>query len=120
MRPLQTLGTLILVILILPWGAYSGKFAAMAQAQDATVAVAPDVLNMAPQIAAMDQAQIAPAPKRCCIAIMTGSPCGTDVVLAVSQSIPQGVTSRPKKHLIANMRLRGVVPAEDWDPPRPC
>lgn len=122
MRAFRFLAIMILVILILPWGAYAGKFAAVAQPQPemAVAAVAHDGDVAAPQPPAGDKARVASTPTRCRTAILSGSTCGTDVVLATALITPQIAFSRQNAHPIADTRRDGLVSATDPDPPRSC
>ncbi len=134
MTVFRSLLRLLLIVLILPWGAYSPAHAAQTRAMarpliGAVTAKTPDqrpalisemqvIIGISSVIARAPVATIEPRPKHCRIASLFGSTCGPDIALAGGLSLPaRGVSHLP---LIAQdeVPLRGYAPLGALDPPR--
>ncbi|TGD67134.1 hypothetical protein EYC08_00185 [Tabrizicola sp. WMC-M-20] len=120
---LRSFARLLLVLAVLPWGAYSGAMAAQsAPPQDAGFA---DAGPVSAGVAVTggdlrDGMAFAPKPKRCRTAVLLGTPCGPDLALPGSALSPD-LTDVANAVLPADgSRLAGVKPAGSLDPPRAC
>lgn len=147
MSLLRSIAILTLVLLMLPWGAYSAAFPAPAgaaaqrvfalpqgEAAPGTTAggaqsktpseggTAPAVDGRSASVTASADTppRVAPAPRRCRTAILTGSACGADGAVLAAADRP---LSRPAPSLgpaPAGCWRAGLAPETDPDPPRSC
>ncbi len=119
----RLVGILILVLAILPWGAYSGALASQNKGDRIAAALFADD-NVSHEVARGGDERglaIVSAPKkRCRTGILVGSACGLDAaIVGPTTSIdPSGACN---SHLSAgSMLLAGQPPKGILDPPRSC
>jgi hypothetical protein len=119
----RSLAIFILVLAVMPWGAYSGALASQSRLQQTPgLAIADsDAAPVAVSIGGLRVGTfVAPKPKRCRTAVLIGSPCGPDIALPGS-ALSLDLTDADNAVLSAGgTQLTGVKPAGSLDPPRPC
>lgn len=123
MAMLRSLAILILVLAVLPWGAYSGALASQSRFQQ-TSGLAVEDSEAAPVAVSIgglrDGTSVVPKPKRCRTAVLIGSPCGPDIAL-LGSALSLDLTVDDNAVLPAGgTQLTGVKPAGSLDPPRSC
>ncbi|QCO56944.1 hypothetical protein EOK75_14175 (plasmid) [Pseudorhodobacter turbinis] len=101
---LRRLFQVLLILLVLPWGAFS-----------AMPAAAEPVVFAGHQTTARDASHVVSAPKPCRIAIL---PCGLDVALPVAFAIPPMAQGGTVFQLSRSIIGQGIVPSPSRGPPR--
>ena len=111
----------LLVLAVLPWGAYSvaGTSPSVVWVDMISVAQLVDLTDRA-DVGSRDPdlAIVAPVKKRCRTAALFGSPCGPDVTLSATKVVFGNPTSRPAVFRDPAGWLAGVEPSGPHDPPR--
>lgn len=123
MAALRSVAILLVVLTVLPWGAFSGALAAQARplaGWSVTVAGADTRPVLRSPDEPQDAAFVAPAPKRCRTAGLIGSSCGLDIALAKGMDPLAPATARWQSYRQARKVLVGVTPPGSLDPPRFC
>jgi hypothetical protein len=123
MRVLHSVAILLLVLVMLPWGAYSGARVPASTAQKVSLeAFEDEVGDLIVEVAEARDERTALAvqkAKECRTASLPGSPCGPDVGLLSSST--SGPTSAPHDAKRPDGRLlSGLTPPGILDPPRSC
>ncbi|WP_176442994.1 hypothetical protein [Tropicimonas sediminicola] len=109
MRPWRLISLLLLVLCLLPWGAYSGAHAAGATALQE--------LMPAPTVDPTPE-RASPPPHECRIATLPGATCGPDLALvAALTKWPATAGAAPLRPAPGTLR-RGLHPPGLLDPPR--
>lgn len=113
----------MLVLAVLPWGAYSGALASQSlPQQNSGLAVADsDAAYVAVSIGGLHGGTfVAPKQKRCRTAVLIGSPCGPDIAF-LGSALSLDLTVDDDAVLPAGgTQLTGVTPPGSLDPPRSC
>jgi hypothetical protein len=116
----------VLILAMLPWGAYARTFGpahvrGQIEVGDQTVWQTADVVVTAVQALsdAADEAVVS-ATKRCRAAGLPGSPCGPDLRLPSEMAVMPAIRVSAVVYPVAQHRLSGRVPAGIPDPPRSC
>ncbi|ASM74197.1 hypothetical protein SULPSESMR1_03425 [Pseudosulfitobacter pseudonitzschiae] len=107
---LRSLLLALMVFVVMPWGAFSAVYPALAQPSHVTV-------GDASQVSAMPATFERPH-KRCRTATLPGSPCGQDLRLndSATLDVPARDTDRPVPH--DTMLRSGVTKPPPQGPPR--
>jgi len=123
MERLRRIAVFLLILAVLPWGAYSGVRVSTSGASVGEVGVA-QFLNGTENAAVPNEdpqaAFVAPAQKRCRTAALFGSPCGPHVTLSTTTITFDNPTSGQEVFRGPAKRLAAVVPSGPLDPPRVC
>ena len=123
MFALRLIAILVLVLAVMPWGAFYGAQASPYQIQrdPGPVIVDPGVAGVTVSTDGQRGAAVlSPKPKRCRTAILVGSPCGPDIALpglVISLQLTSACNAMVPD---AGVWLIGVMPPGSLDPPRSC
>lgn len=123
MQLFRSITTLIAILMVMPWGAYSGAQASQARFQQnaATFVAEVDASLVAVTNDTKRDAQVlAPTPKRCRAAVLIGSACGPDVAISETRIALDPLVAINSVGRAAEVRLVGRVPSAPLDPPRSC
>jgi hypothetical protein len=123
MNLLRSIATSILILTVLPWGAYSGAYASHSQFQQSPVATLSNsdlLLVIVSNEAEQNATFVSAVPKRCRTAVLIGSACGPDIAPpGPAISLDPFVASNSVPHA-SETRLVGKAPIGTRDPPRFC
>lgn len=123
MQLLRSITTFIAILMVMPWGAYSGAQASQARFQQSAATLVADVDASLVAVTSDPKrgAQVlAPMPKRCRAAVLIGSACGPDVAIPTASIALNPLVAINSVWRAAEVRLIGRVPSEPLDPPRSC
>ena len=114
----RSLALLLLVLAVMPWGAYSGATTLQSGVQQDAgfVGAGPDSAVSSGEF--RNGIAFAPKPKRCRTAILLGAPCGPDLALPGSVLSPDLTGVDDAVLLAGETQLAGVKLAGSLDPPR--
>lgn len=123
MALLRSIAILILIVAVMPWGAYAGALAARSPVLVHAVPAVTDA-DVSQSVVSKDGQDspglIMPKPKRCRTAVLIGSACGPDVAIPGS-AIPVDLSAACRAVPTADaMQLVGLTPPGSLDPPRFC
>ncbi|WP_103335258.1 hypothetical protein [Pseudotabrizicola formosa] len=120
---LLSIARLLLVLAVLPWGAYSGAAALPSGDHQAAVVAAAGPEPAGAAVSGDDRRDgldFASKPKRCRTAVLLGAPCGPDLALPGSAPSPDLPGGEDALLPADGVQLAGVTPAGSLDPPRAC
>ena len=123
MSVLRLIAILVLVLAVMPWGAFYGAQASpyLTQRDPGQVIADPSVARVTVSTDGQrGAAALSPKPKRCRTAILVGSPCGPDIVLPRSVISLQLTSACNAMVPDAGAWLTGATPPGSLDPPRSC
>jgi hypothetical protein len=118
MTTFRSLLAILLMVLLLPWGAYAS---ASAQGIGDAFLVAQPVLSTSTAMQKADPIRVAEAtpPRHCRRASLPGSSCGSDLLAAPATALPplgDGATTFAAPR---GWQAKGHAPSPPRDPPRP-
>ena len=123
MSVLRLIAILVLVLAVMPWGAFYGAQASpyLTQRDPGQVIADPSVARVTVSTDGQrGAAALSPKPKRCRTAILAGSPCGPDIALLGSVISLQLTGACNAMVPDAGAWLAGVTPPGSLDPPWCC
>lgn len=121
MAHIRALAVFLLVLTMLPWGAYSAVNAAALPVGHAQSISATD-LCLAGDMVGTNQSEprAANLPRHCRTGVLIGSPCGPDLALLGNATAPNLIGAHSVRFRITTARLVGVPPTATLDPPISC
>lgn len=120
MQLLRSIATLIAILMVMPWGAFSGAQASLTRFEHRATSFAPDVGAAFVAVTNDTEQRLAPMPKRCRTAVLIGSACGPDVAIPEASISLVALGSITSVWRAAGVRLVGRMPADPLEPPRTC
>lgn len=115
------LAVYLLILTLLPWGAYSTAKAAQQPLLALQVAYVADPCQDADTAGAQPtQARLAALPHQCRTGILAGSPCGADPAVFASAPAPDMTRTLHIRFPHTVARFVSIVPTRMLDPPRGC
>lgn len=117
----RSLAVYLLVLTLLPWGAYSTAKAAQQPLLALQVLSIADHCQDADTASAQPtQSRLAALPHQCRTGILVGSSCGADPAVFASAPAPDMTRALHIQFLHTVARFVSVVPTRMLDPPRAC
>lgn len=118
---IRALAVFLLVLTLLPWGAYSPVNAAALPVIHAKSIAATDLCLGGDMVGANQvEPRTANSPHHCRTAVLVGSPCGPDLALLGNATAPNLTRAHSVRFRITTARLVGVPPTAALDPPISC